>query len=1455
MGKAYFGKKKIALLLAAGLLCTVLPDTGAYADRVHEDFDSMEMAAQPETVFKEEPSLYRLVKKGQPSASGYQEMVWVDEEGKEIGGEFSFEESGQSLYRMEKTGFPSSYSLADRNELPAVRNQGQWGTCWAHAAICSIESNMIKKGLADSADADYSERHLSYFAHRRDESLGDGENNYSQDYKWYGGGNYYQARAVLSNGYGAAAERDYPYASYGEMDDLSEADRRASVCQMTDAVVLQTPEDVKKAVMDTGAVMCSFYTGSGTIDSATDKVFHKDPHQTDHAVAIAGWDDQYARTEFQDQGVQPNADGAWLCRNSWGENWAEDGYFWISYEDATLTEFCSFRAEPSDYFDHIYTYDGALSLGSITYPKGANIFTAEAAEELRAVSFPAYKNYDYCIRIYTEGETDMQLPSDGLPVYSQEGTLDYPGYHTVLLEEPVPLTQGMKYAVSLELFSKDEEAPHIYFEYGTQYSSESGQSFFYTGTGWRDTKELGSDYHNICIKAFTNNRNQADLSHLQKLIEEAETLQEEDYTKKTWTNLQTELQKAKAVCQKPNASDTEKIKVILSLRAARESLAPSRIAISNEEEFLAFAQSVSNGESYQDQTVYLTNDLDLAGIVHRRIGDVDHPFEGTFDGCGYEIRHPEYEYGYSYGGLFGYIGENGSVEHVTVKDGVFRLGSSYCGSLAGMNEGTIRDCTVEGDVSFDTEYTAIGGLVGYNNGQIEGCSFNGSIRFENQKKASDYGGGIVGYNNGSVLKCITRGEITSDSAGAVGGIVGYSSAASGVSMCYNLAEITGSPVTETKAAGIGVWLYGNTDSCYNYGNILRKSGEETGAVYCYRSGTLSNCYYLDTSCKNGGYSPSDTAVSLPEEDFASAKAAYELNTYGGTVENSRLWSQADGLPVWSDEEQKGVIKVTVSQNPGNDGSPSIRGITEGVFYEKGGETVSLKIDEQIPGYLWQAEAAGLSPAGQEETVYALPEVDTVVVITCRKKCINYGIQYHLNGGTGDTAETYTVENDVILPTPSKIKGKFLGWYDNEAFLGEPVSRIAPGMTGEKEFWAKWEHLGYEIFFPSESEYEIVPLAGYVNGKIPEDGSFQFRIEPASGYDSSGVTVRNGDAEVIGENGVYRLEHIMSDLNISIEGMKLEAGKYAAKGDSRGESVVLVPILPAVGIKLEGDAEFSQSVTVNRNQEISIVTCDSKGRTSDAELCDFDHIKTRIDLPVLGMAEVADGSQTAAGVTALGEKELPTSGVIQVNGMELAYRIVWNQNNTIDLTTAGNTMEFTGTVVFDNVPEWVILPEDLTITRKITVKKQDPAPILKEGAQQIAENGRYRVLNAEKRTAVLVEVVNKKATKLNVLDEVAINGITCRVVEIEKDAGKNCKKLKKLIVGRNVVTIGKNAFLNCRKLKTIQVNGTSLKTIQKSALKKTANPIKIKAPNMNKKQKKSLLKKMKKAGAGKKSTIK
>ena len=40
---------------------------------------------------------------------------------------------------------PASYDTRDYYDLPAVRNQGQLGTCWAHAVIGEAEIQMVKK--------------------------------------------------------------------------------------------------------------------------------------------------------------------------------------------------------------------------------------------------------------------------------------------------------------------------------------------------------------------------------------------------------------------------------------------------------------------------------------------------------------------------------------------------------------------------------------------------------------------------------------------------------------------------------------------------------------------------------------------------------------------------------------------------------------------------------------------------------------------------------------------------------------------------------------------------------------------------------------------------------------------------------------------------------------------------------------------------------------------------------------------------------------------------------------------------------------------------------------------------------------------------------------------------------------------------------------------------------------
>ena len=134
-------------------------------------------------------------------------------------------------------------------------------------------------------------------------------------------------------------------------------------------------------------------------------------------------------------------------------------------------------------------------------------------------------------------------------------------------------------------------------------------------------------------------------------------------------------------------------------------------------------------------------------------------------------------------------------------------------------------------------------------------------------------------------------------------------------------------------------------------------------------------------------------------------------------------------------------------------------------------------------------------------------------------------------------------------------------------------------------------------------------------------------------------------------------------------------------------------------------------------------------------------------------------------------------------------------------------------------------------------------------------GRYEVIDPVNKTAKLVSVKNKKAAKMSVPATVKVNGETFKVVEVGANVMKGNKKLTKVILGSNVTTIGKQAFSGCTKLKSVQLKGKALATIGKQAFKKTSAKMIVSAKKLNKKQKAALLKKVKKAGAGKKVKVK
>lgn len=125
---------------------------------------------------------------------------------------------------------------------------------------------------------------------------------------------------------------------------------------------------------------------------------------------------------------------------------------------------------------------------------------------------------------------------------------------------------------------------------------------------------------------------------------------------------------------------------------------------------------------------------------------------------------------------------------------------------------------------------------------------------------------------------------------------------------------------------------------------------------------------------------------------------------------------------------------------------------------------------------------------------------------------------------------------------------------------------------------------------------------------------------------------------------------------------------------------------------------------------------------------------------------------------------------------------------------------------------------------------------------------YKVKDAAAKTVILVKGIDKKQTTVTIPATVAIDGVSCKVVEIDKNAFKGYDKLTKVTIGKNVKKIGASAFKNCKKLKTVVIKGTAIKNVKNGAFAKTASKVNVKVPKkMNGKQRSALLKKLKNAG--------
>lgn len=376
------------------------------------------------------------------------------------------ESTGEANY---STALPKKYDPRKQSlgyTLPAVRNQGVYGTCWAHAALGALEISTIKNKKAAST-LNLSEVQLvsaSYY-HPGVDPIGLlKKDNYGMkiniDKADMGGTSELAANALINRAvvtaektaagwvYTPANMNKFAYTKLPQ----AYAYRKQTVV-MRDYVELKNPtiNDVKAAIMKYGAVKVSYAAGYYDCENPTTHGYYVPVNVgTNHDVVLVGWDDSFSKNNFGE--YTPQGNGAWILRNSWGTDNGDNGYYYLSYYDKTACEFTIFEGAVAnkDPYNRIYQYDSMPynRAESKAMPVG-NIFKAAANEVLGTVSFETAcrKGDKYTVDIYVGCSSD---PKSGKKVSSTSGTFAYTSDYCnkfVVLKKAVNLKKGQKFAI------------------------------------------------------------------------------------------------------------------------------------------------------------------------------------------------------------------------------------------------------------------------------------------------------------------------------------------------------------------------------------------------------------------------------------------------------------------------------------------------------------------------------------------------------------------------------------------------------------------------------------------------------------------------------------------------------------------------------------------------------------------------------------------------------------------------------------------------------------------------------------------------------------------------------------------------------------------------------------------------------------------------------------------------
>ena len=456
-----------------------------------------------------------------------------------------------------------------------------------------------------------------------------------------------------------------------------------------------------------------------------------------------------------------------------------------------------------------------------------------------------------------------------------------------------------------------------------------------------------------------------------------------------------------------------------------------------------------------------------------------------------------------------------------VMDSVSFMGDSvqskrYAGGIVGYatDSLTISNSTNAGAVSANsTSYSShshsySGGFVGDANGTvtISHSTNAGTVSANSTSYSTSYSGGFVGYasssstvtisnsqNSGNITGTVSTSSSNTNLYSYVGGFIGWSYKGQ-ILDSYNTGSVRAKDTSAVSpnssyrhllyAGGLAGYLdsgmtiknaYSATDSVsYSFKTSNSYTVGYAGALVGLSKGSLQNVYFDSDSLSLAAIGSDSSASKINVGGFSTANMqrdlfAWQLNSTGGTEENSKIWSRNGGYPIFADAQNKAIYKVVFD----DEGVPTNR------YSNNKGVVQFPETPEPASGYVFVAwldtngnifsEKSTLSSDKKVSAYYAL-ESDSLYIVDFMDTEGNLWASRPTNAAGG---------LDSVPEPPAPDSGfYFIGWFDSLDSRVEPTTVF----TGNTTLSAKYSKLTI-VFLNADGDTLQNSVAKY--GSIPK----------------------------------------------------------------------------------------------------------------------------------------------------------------------------------------------------------------------------------------------------------------------------------------------------------------------------------------------------------------------------------